>query len=666
MTLSKIKPPLNRSILRSIRLALAIIAFCTFFASAMLTLNRENYLVTNPADPTYGWSAHSVQVAEQRFPAPDGSNTAIKVTSQGPDGHLVLYGINVPWGDLTYSVYVRSDTQLTLKVILHPGQETTARVTNEWQRFIVTSKYVSGEKVMALVGGGGTFTKGETVYVSWPQLNAGNIAKPHVANYSQEISALEKTTTFLNLRAYQVQLLWIGSLALVLFLAFYSANLFKRTIERLKQSFNENRWHIRTIFVYFTITLVTLLLLEFFAFVALVFIEKPNHLDSTQSAANQIWSKAEIWPVRQKINLAMVDRSTTFFPLTQIRRITSGDDLIPPYRINKLGLIDNEGPSDATDATPEKPAGMIRVILYGGSTAMGIGAQDGTQTITAQLERMLNESAKAGVVFQVLNFGHGGSMTYSDLSFMTSMGTYLEPDISISLNGFNDAFFATESAKLYGANPYVINWTDFSYFYHNLVNEPVQQGHVALPLLPFSSALFNTMSKQAAVTKNNLFANMPARLVTEHLDKKNPLRDRLLLENLRFTASYFINRDRIFLSYLQPHPMQFRNLKPDSNDQSEYFLIEQSIIRLSRWPNNIYRTKMISQFEGYRKRYVELSDEYVKYPNIRFFDIRSLFEDMLEPAYIDIIHYSPASQKRLAERMFSDLKKFNIVQKNLN
>jgi len=100
-------------------------------------------------------------------------------------------------------------------------------------------------------------------------------------------------------------------------------------------------------------------------------------------------------------------------------------------------------------------------------------------------------------------------------------------------------------------------------------------------------------------------------------------------------------------------------------EASEKPVIEQSINRLSRLHYEDYRLKMIAQFDGYGKRYGQLSQEYAEYTNIRFFDIRNLFEDFSEPAYIDIIHYSPASQNFLAKRILGDLKKFSIIKKNI-
>jgi hypothetical protein len=397
-----------------------------------------------------------------------------------------------------------------------------------------------------------------------------------------------------------------------------------------------------------------------------VLIERPKYEYSTRATVANVWRKAVFWPKQDAAKPGQIDSSTVFSPLTQVRRV-SGDDTAPPYRINRLGLVDNEGPSAATDAMPEKPNGMIRLILFGGSTAMGIGAPDGTHTITAQLERLLNKNAKLGALFQVLNFGHGGSQTYSDLSFMTSMGVHLDPDVCISLNGFNDAFFATESSGVVvGVHPYLINWSDFSYYYHDAVTGLLRPKRAALPLLPFTSALFNSFMEKRSDAKNEanqFYSQMSVRLVTEQLEKSNPLRDRLLLENLRFTAGYFINRERIFLSYLQPHPMQFHRPLPDTDEGN---LIKQSIDRISRLPYDDYRKKMIAQFDAYGKRYEELSKEYSSYPNIRFFDTRNLFEDVTVPAYIDIIHYSPAGQQLIAERMFNDLKKLDIVRKNSN
>ena len=77
------------------------------------------------------------------------------------------------------------------------------------------------------------------------------------------------------------------------------------------------------------------------------------------------------------------------------------------------------------------------------------------------------------------------------------------------------------------------------------------------------------------------------------------------------------------------------------------------------------RRRMIAMFDGYGERYKQLSKEYEAYPNIRFYDARGLFKDFALPAYVDLIHYTPAAQRALAERMFNDLSQFPVVKSRL-
>jgi hypothetical protein len=367
------------------------------------------------------------------------------------------------------------------------------------------------------------------------------------------------------------------------------------------------------------------------------------------------------------VSESVIDANTTIFsPLTQVRRVAGAE--FPPYVVNRLGLIDNEGPSAKLDSMPDKPAGMVRIILYGGSTAMGIGARDGTETISSQLERMLNAKAKRGTFFQVLNFGHGASQSYSDLQFMASMGVYLRPDVSISLNGFNDAFFATESSAASPQYGYIANWSDFSYHYNNAVNGLTPQ-RIRIPFLPFTSQLAEQLTQRSGRNQRAakaFYEAMPSTLVTRWIDQSSGRRDVLLQQNLRFTAGYFVGRDSAFIAYLQPHPWQFRKLvSRAAAGPSEEELVNSTTERLTRLPAAEYKQRMNMMFDAYGERYAELRKEYGAYPNIRFVDLRHLFENFDVPAYMDIIHYTPAGQRRLAARMYEDLRALPIVRRNL-
>src|SRR6185295_4594409 len=128
----------------------------------------------------------------------------------------------------------------------------------------------------------------------------------------------------------------------------------------------------------------------------------------------------------------------------------------------------------------------------------------------------------------VLKFGHGASQTYSDLTFMVSMGIHLDPDACIFLNGFNDAFFATESSRIFTDSNYVINWSDFSYYYHDAINGLAAPRPVTLLFMPFMSMLFNDIMAERHATAGpakEVFRQMPMRLVTKELEKTDPLHD---------------------------------------------------------------------------------------------------------------------------------------------
>ena len=365
--------------------------------------------------------------------------------------------------------------------------------------------------------------------------------------------------------------------------------------------------------------------------------------------------------------------STVFSPLTQIRRSVpldgQSEESKLPYLVNSLGLIDNEGASPSLDAMPEKPAGMIRIILYGGSTAMGIGARDGTETISAQLERLLNRNANQGTVFQVLNFGHGACQSYTDLRFMVSMGNYLEPDVSILLNGFNDAFFATESAAETAGLPYVINWANYSYYFNNVVNGLVPPPRVSVPFLPFSSLLVGVLTRDDRGSPDAIqraYNSMPIRSVTKWFESRHG-RDFLLAQNLQFTAGYFV-----------PSPGDVAELPttpappiPEPADDSTTGISTRSGNRRHvDPPRPAARTRRVPATDDrdvhrVRRAIQGPCPRMHQFANIRFHDIRDIFDSFEKPAYQDIIHYTPAAQHRLAERMFTDLQTVDAVRRHL-
>lgn len=85
---------------------------------------------------------------------------------------------------------------------------------------------------------------------------------------------------------------------------------------------------------------------------------------------------------------------------------------------------------------PGKPSGVYRIVLLGGSTAVGYGVND-DQTIDAFMRRMLHEQ-RPDACFEVVNLALGGYDSYQDYERMRVDGTRLEPDLVIVHSGIND------------------------------------------------------------------------------------------------------------------------------------------------------------------------------------------------------------------------------------
>lgn len=637
-------------------------------AAAVWTTAPPNYLRIAELPELDGWEAYGVTM-KVGSPAPDGTKTAAIVTANTNDSHIVLRAADVPGTKMTFSVYLRADKLVNVALFLNSDFATSkvARLSPEWQRFSVRLGGRDESPIAAMIGGGESFASGKSIYVWGPQLSLGTQATRYASPVGTAPSAFQGFVERYQLRS-RSPWLWVLGLVLLAGLAAITPAAragIARISREIGAAWSINRYLIRSGVVNAALIVATLATMEVLAFVASI-LRSPSTVSYFDAAATVIarapiaqafWFLGATRPQNQ-------DESIVFSPLTQVARLPG--DQLPPYLINSLGLIDNENPDPLLRGMPQKPSGMTRIALYGGSTAMGIGAADGTATISAQLEKLLNEHASPGAAFQVLNFGHGGGQTYTDLEFMVAAGTKLDVDVHISLNGFNDAFFATESGRT--RLPYVINWSDFSYHYNNALNNVSPPQPVTLPLLPFISLLFNDLRTEQFLESARQLAfyeALPMRRITQFFDSRHT-RDELLAENLRFMAGYFIKRDKVFLSYLQPHPLQFRHLLETSRaGPSERELVDSYIRRLAAHEPAEYSGRMTAMFESYGAQYAVLAREYRAYPNIRFFDIRPVLNGLPVPAYIDIIHYSATAQRKIAERMFADLSRLESIRSRL-
>ncbi|MDP3395049.1 MAG: hypothetical protein Q8S57_00045 [Methanoregula sp.] len=96
----------------------------------------------------------------------------------------------------------------------------------------------------------------------------------------------------------------------------------------------------------------------------------------------------------------------------------------------------------------KKGPGVKRVLLLGGSVAFGRTATSDNTTIASHLEIILNNNKDLTFKgrWEVINLAVPDFITYQELVLLVNTGLAYEPDIVVSLTGFNDAhhYLATE------------------------------------------------------------------------------------------------------------------------------------------------------------------------------------------------------------------------------
>ncbi len=353
-----------------------------------------------------------------------------------------------------------------------------------------------------------------------------------------------------------------------------------------------------------------------------------------------------------------------FDPITQSR--------LPPneryqyLEVNEHGFIKNAHTDSLLDVFPEKPQNFYRIILIGGSTTAGAEI-DTKDTIATQLENILNEKKpNENYIYQVLNFGMGSANSGSNLVRFFQQIMYYEPDMIISLEGYND-FYSTKMFYLsvipfdsYRLKHSIINWQDFSYHHFNAMNGFIQENSKLFSkLLPRSYSLIKKIERRILFDpkkKLKAYEDLPFYRHSELIQKNFPNGENALYNNLDVFASYFSqNQNTKSIFYLQPHAYEYKNLT-----DFEKTTIKNRFTCPKCMREETYANLISSAFKSYEKVYSDLNKKYENYSNIKFINIMNLFKDHKEGIYdVDPIHYNAEGARLIAERYYDDIK--NII-----
>ena len=119
-----------------------------------------------------------------------------------------------------------------------------------------------------------------------------------------------------------------------------------------------------------------------------------------------------------------------------------------PFGSSKIALrlTNSQGFSSSGDFdffyNKEKPADLYRIIIFGGSTVEGDGAEDVSSNLASHLKKRLSKRISN---VEVINAGVGGYRSRQQLLYYITELYLYNPDLVIFYDGWNDLQFARET-----------------------------------------------------------------------------------------------------------------------------------------------------------------------------------------------------------------------------
>jgi lysophospholipase L1-like esterase len=268
----------------------------------------------------------------------------------------------------------------------------------------------------------------------------------------------------------------------------------------------------------------------------------------------------------------------------------------------------------------------VRILCFGGSTMMGMGARDG-QTIPAVLARRVEELGHRAAVTNYGQLGHNSTQELITLQQLLKSGEQL--DIAVFYHGINEMACAEQTGRADALFNQARRCAEF-----NLLHP---ERRVELITAAIMSAAPRTLRRLRALTGLPLRGPMPAgdvdlsrvdlfRLAAEVISvyAANLRLVRLLAREYRFRPIFF----------WQPVITTKRFKTPDEQ----------------RWEND-YTTDPARRRTLYEAIIAERRSRPELAEALDTFDLSALFDEHREPVYIDLYHLSETGNTVVAEAM---------------
>lgn len=155
-----------------------------------------------------------------------------------------------------------------------------------------------------------------------------------------------------------------------------------------------------------------------------------------------------------------------------------------------------------------------------------------------------------------------------------------------------------------------------------------------------------------------MYAQLPARALSDWVASRDPRFQSVLKTNLDLAAAWTARRQAWLFGYLQPHPWEYKDLGCERAADTKLM-----VGRLGPTVDEArYAEIMQAAFQAYAQAYEALDQAYAGEAQIRFIDLRRLFDGLADCIYNDPIHYNDQGNRLIAERMYTDLRQAGFLE----
>lgn len=400
--------------------------------------------------------------------------------------------------------------------------------------------------------------------------------------------------------------------------------------------------------VYVTIVITTCLLLEAASFVVLLANRTSGPIGIEAAAIGLL--KAHPW-ARQEVAFGAFD------PIATQRYIPNSRTGV--MKVNRHGFIGNGSDDAVLETFPEKPEGMIRIFLLGGSSMAGNALRsDNTQTIAGYLERTLNQRAGDGSTYQVLNYGMSGAWTFAELRRYFAEIIHLEPDVVVNLDGWNDAVYIGFEADRNGVAQAILNWDQLSYLYFDHFNGFGKRQSRAPPVFTYTYMLldgFGVFEQRTDKDRSHLFENHHMTAQSKFLAEKHDGLAFALTRNLGAISAYSAANGIRHIAYLQPYADRKRKQVAEEQAALDRHHGIAAAQNGDLWIRDRYRAAMNAIYERYEDAFKTYAAHYADEALVSVIDLTDLFVTTNEVIYLDSIHYNERGNAMFANRIAGDI-----------